>query len=217
MPCQARCVGSTQSNMSTPRQHRVQQIGRRADAHQVARAVGGQQLGREVRDVLALRRACRRRPARRSRSRRTDARVRKAADSRRSAGTTPPCTIANSACAGLVRAARLRSAQRCVRSIAARVARLVGGRVDALVEHHHDVGADRGLHLDRALGREQVHALIDVAAKARALLVDRAVAGQREDLIAARVGEHRARPAHEARGCRRRAGTAPGPGRSIRW
>ena len=49
VPCQARWVGRTQSNMSTPRQHRLQQIGRRADAHQVARPIRGQQLGGEVR------------------------------------------------------------------------------------------------------------------------------------------------------------------------
>jgi hypothetical protein len=74
---------------------------------------------------------------------------------------------------------------------------LVGLRVDALVEHHHDVGAERGLHLDRALGREQVRPLVDVALEARALLVDRAILGQGEDLVAPRVGEHRAVPAHE--------------------
>ncbi len=46
--------------------------------------------------------------------------VRNRADSARHSGTSPPCTIANSACAGFVRAARLRTAHRCVRSIAAR-------------------------------------------------------------------------------------------------
>ena len=69
--------------------------------------------------------------------------------------------------------------------------------VDAHVEHHHDVRADGRLHLDGSLGRQHVHLLVDVALEARALLRDGAVAGQREDLVAARVGQHGPRPAHE--------------------
>ncbi len=46
--------------------------------------------------------------------------VRNRADSSRQAGTRPPWTMAKSAWAGFVRAASERSAQRCVRSIAAR-------------------------------------------------------------------------------------------------
>ena len=42
------------------------------------------------------------------------------ADSARIAGESPPCTMAKRACSPLLRAARLRSAQRWVRSIAAR-------------------------------------------------------------------------------------------------
>ncbi|GAO02385.1 hypothetical protein PSR1_01257 [Anaeromyxobacter sp. PSR-1] len=56
--------------------------------------------------------------------------VRKPAEAARSAGSRPPWTMANSACSGLVRAARLRRAHRCVRSMAARIsgASAVDGR-----------------------------------------------------------------------------------------
>ena len=46
------------------------------------------------------------------------------------------------------------------------------GRVEADVEDHHHVRADRGLHLDRPLRREHVGTPVDVAAEARALLGD---------------------------------------------
>ena len=64
-------------------------------------------------------------------------------------------------------------------------------------ESGDDVRADGGLDLDGALGGEQVEALVDVAAEAGAALVDGAIARQREDLVPAGVGEHRAVPAHE--------------------
>ena len=42
-PLRARRVGSTQSNMSMPRATHLPEVFGRADAHQVARLVGGQQ------------------------------------------------------------------------------------------------------------------------------------------------------------------------------
>jgi hypothetical protein len=74
----------------------------------------------------------------------------------------------------------------------------LGRRGRAHVEDHHHVGADGRLHLDRALGGEDVGSPVHVASEARALLGDDPVVGEGEDLEPARVGEDRAVPAHEA-------------------
>ena len=80
-----------------------------------------QKLDGEARDVLLAARASRPRPGRRARSRRTGARVRNAADRRRSSGTMPLLHDREQRLRGrLLRAARLRSAQWCVRSMASR-------------------------------------------------------------------------------------------------
>ena len=87
----------------------------------------------------------------------------------------------------------------------------------ALVEHERDVGAERGLDLHRGLRRHEALGAVEVGAEAHALLgdlEDRAGAlavrlaaldlvgdgavAHREDLEAARVGDHRPVPAHEA-------------------
>src|SRR5690606_34001977 len=75
---------------------------------------------------------------------------------------------------------------------------VVGGRGDALVEHHHDVAADGALGGDAGLGREQVGAAVNVALEVRAVLVHGAGVGQRKNLKPARVGQHRTVPVHEA-------------------
>ena len=100
-------------------------------------------------------------------------------------------------------ASRLRRAQRVVRAVAASITSR--GRVArrALVEGHRDVGAQVLLDLHRALGREQVLAAVDVAPEAHALLVELAQRGEREDLVAAAVGEERPVPAGEAVEARR--------------
>ena len=96
----------------------------------------------------------------------------------------------------------------------------------ALVEHERDVGAQRGLDRHRGLGADEPLAAVEVGAKAHPLLLDRqdrpvrlgaaarpparrrsraaaldlvgdAAVAHREDLKAARVGDDRARPAHE--------------------
>ena len=76
------------------------------------------------------------------------------------------------------------------------VARRVARR--ALVEGHHDVGADGALGVDDALGGEQVLRAVDVRAEVAPLLAQLAAGGQREDLEAAAVGEHRPLPGREA-------------------
>jgi hypothetical protein len=86
----------------------------------------------------------------------------------------------NSHWSGRVCAARERCAQR------------------ALVERHRDVGAQVLLHLDRALGRQRVAGAVDVALEHHALFAQLAQPREREHLVAAAVGQERARPAAEA-------------------
>jgi hypothetical protein len=72
------------------------------------------------------------------------------------------------------------------------------GRGQANVEDHHQVGAERRLHLDRSLRCEVVVATVHVALEPCALLGERALGGEREDLESPGVGEDGAVPAHEA-------------------
>jgi len=65
------------------------------------------------------------------------------------------------------------------------------------VHGHHDVRADRALHADRGFGRKQVREAVHVAVEDGAFFFDLAEAREREDLEAARVGEHRTGPIHE--------------------
>ena len=76
------------------------------------------------------------------------------------------------------------------------IARRVARR--ALVESHHDVGADRTLRVDHAFGREQMARTVDMGLEMTPLLLKFAAARQREDLKAAAVGEHRPVPGREA-------------------
>jgi len=73
-----------------------------------------------------------------------------------------------------------------------------GGVLGALVEGHADVGAQRNLHVDGVLGSEKVAAAVQVRTEADALVGDLAQLAQTEDLKAARVGQHGARPTDEA-------------------
>ena len=174
----------------------VQEIGRRADAHQVARRRLGKEVDREAGDLLALgpRVAHRQAADREAVERMLGEEGGRLPPQRRD---HPPLHDREQRLRRVL--ARGEAAQRpAVRALHGGAhGGLLGRRVDAHVEHHHDVRPDRRLHLDRRLGREEVEAAVDVAAKARAALVDGAVARQREDLIAARVGEHGPRPAHE--------------------
>jgi hypothetical protein len=76
---------------------------------------------------------------------------------------------------------------------------LIGiGRIRrALVEHHHDVGAERILHLDRTLRRQLDQVAVDGRAKFDALLADLAQALQAPNLKAARVRQDRPLPVRE--------------------
>ena len=73
-----------------------------------------------------------------------------------------------------------------------------GGVLGALVEGHGDVGAEGDLHVHGVLGREEVAAAVEMRAEAHAFVRDFAQLAEAEDLEAAGVGEHGARPADEA-------------------
>ena len=74
---------------------------------------------------------------------------------------------------------------------------LLGGKLDALVELHLDVGTEQTLDVDGALGRQHVARAVDVRLEAHALLAHLADARQRHDLKAAAIGEDGPVPAHE--------------------
>ncbi len=92
-------------------------------------------------------------------------------------------------------AATLRPAHRQLHRARDLVARAVSAR--AFVERHDDVRAEQPLDLHRALGGEHVLAAVDVAAKLHAFLGQLAQLGKAHHLIAAAVGQDRARPVHE--------------------
>ena len=92
-----------------------------------------------------------------------------------------------------------RSPQRAESRMAFAASRVLARIGDAFVELHRDVRAEKvGLDLDGAFGRQEVRRAVDVRAELDALLLHLAQVGEREDLIAAAVGEDRMRPAHEA-------------------
>ena len=76
---------------------------------------------------------------------------------------------------------------------------LLGRRMRrALVEHHRDVGAEQRLDVDGCLGRQAAGAAVEVRAERHAVRIDGAPIGQAEHLETATVGEDGARPAVEA-------------------
>ena len=75
---------------------------------------------------------------------------------------------------------------------------VVGLAGSALVEGHDDVGSDDTLNVHYPFGGEEVAAAVDVGAEGAALVGDFAVFGKRENLKAAAVGEQRAFPTVEA-------------------
>ena len=179
-----------------PAVHGLEEVGRRADAHQVARQQAGQLGGHGAGELVAL--------GGRLADRETadgHAVERQAAEEVRALPAEVMVTRAlHDAEQRLRRVAPglqgpLRPAVR-ERHGRGRLGVRRGGR-DALVERHHDVAADRLLHREARLGREQVLLAVDVAAEARARLVHGAVSRHREDLESARVGQHRPVPAHE--------------------
>ncbi len=74
----------------------------------------------------------------------------------------------------------------------------MAGRIgQAFVEHHHDVAAERHLHIDGRLRREQVRIAVQMRAEQHAFLGDLAQSVQTEDLETSRIGQDRPRPGHE--------------------
>jgi hypothetical protein len=148
---------------------------------------------------------------------------------------TPGRSIATTACAQLARRVaigaalhdpeqRLAAAARVllraalepasVRRTPVRASALVGRIRRALVERHDDVGAERLLDLDRALGVSSSGRAVDLAREAHAAVGDLGLR-QREHLEAAAVGEDRSVPAHE-RVQPPSFATSSSPGRSAR-
>ena len=113
VPLRATRAGSTESNMSTPRIDRVEQVHRRAEAHQVARPriVGEQRHDDVERRATLGRRLVAGQPADAEPVEWQRRRWRASSRARRS-GSRPPWMMPNSAWSGRVCAARQRSAQR---------------------------------------------------------------------------------------------------------
>ena len=85
----------------------------------------------------------------------------------------------------------------------------------AFVELHLNVGAEKVLHLDGALGHQVVKGSVDVGPERDAPFGNGAELAKRHDLVAAGVGQDRPIPAHEAVQAAKRA-IRSAPGRSMR-
>ena len=68
----------------------------------------------------------------------------------------------------------------------------------ALIERHHDVGADDSLRLHAAFRAQTNQRIVHVAGEFGIVFAQGAAAGKRKYLIAARIRQHRSRPIHEA-------------------
>ena len=177
--------------------HGLEQISRRADAHQIARTILRQQFGDDGGAVLAL--AC---PLAHGQAADRETIERHLRDR--------PCALR----AQIRIACPLHDAEQGLRRIAARIQAALGpavrqmhgllgdtalnGRRHALIENHHDVAADGSLRGNAALGAQAHRRLIDITLELGAFLGDGAASGQREDLESAGIGQHRARPIHES-------------------
>src|SRR5436309_2198909 len=69
---------------------------------------------------------------------------------------------------------------------------------EAFVEHHRDVRSELRLHVGRLFRCQRVRRTVEMRPKMRAVLVDGAAGREAEHRIPAAVGEDRPRPAHEA-------------------
>ena len=69
--------------------------------------------------------------------------------------------------------------------------------LDALIEHHADIRAERALHFDRFLRRKHVLGAIEMRAEADAFIADLSQIREAKDLIASRIGQNPALPRHE--------------------
>src|SRR2546423_4662876 len=68
---------------------------------------------------------------------------------------------------------------------------------NALVEHHRDVAAERGLNFHCDLRRNERSRTVDVILKFNTFLSYFAQFREREDLVTAAVGKNRSVPTHE--------------------
>ena len=62
------------------------------------------------------------------------------------------------------------------------------GGLDAFVEHHRDVGAERELNFGGFLGREEMLGAVEMRAESDAFVGDFAKVGKAEDLESAGIG-----------------------------
>ena len=221
-PLRALRVGITQSNMSMPRAHRLRRGLRRADAHQVARSIGRHAAASSASSTRS-------RAPRRLADREAADRVAVEADARSAPRATRGAELQVACRPARCRTARSRLPRRVELGAAAlrpaqrqlhRVARLrLGGRVRrALVEHHHDVGVERAL--DLASSSPGVRNTASPSTGERNCTPSSVIlrsSREAEHLEAARVGEDRPLPVHEADAGRRARAITSGPGRSNRW
>ena len=177
---------------------RFQQILRRANAHQIARLVGGQRrcdlVDNAEHDLLRL---ADREPA---------DRIAGKADADEGTGALGAQRRVVAALHDAEQgAARRRTLERALAALgpAQRQPHRAfhfgtrRGQLQAFVELHHDVGPEQILDFDRALRRERDHRAVDVRAERDAALVELAQLRQRHHLEPARVGQDRVRPVHE--------------------
>ena len=177
--------------------HGFEDVERRADAHEVARAIKREKLCGEFAGVLAFAAALadgeaadgesiewhlrepRRALSPQVRKQRAlhdrKYRLRRIAARRETACGPALCDLQRGACGVFIRS-----------------------RGDALVERHHDVAADRALGLDAHFGTEHDALSVEVALEARAFLSHRALLRHGENLKPAGIREHGIFPAHES-------------------
>ena len=187
-----------------------EEVDRRADAHQVARArVVAERVGDDVqgRRHLGLRLPHRQAADRDPVERQPPI---AATDARRSSGSTPPWTMPKTAWSGAARRERA-LAQRCVWPSPRRPPARGSPGIHELVERHRHVRPEERLDLHRPLGGEPMRRAVEVRGEGHPVVVDPPQVGQAEDLEAARIGQDRSVPAHEpmqaaeaARSARRR-------------
>ncbi|EAU67275.1 hypothetical protein STIAU_4956 [Stigmatella aurantiaca DW4/3-1] len=178
--------------------HRFQQVRGRAHPHQVARLVRGQRGrgpgGHRLALLLGLPHrqpangeAIERQPREELRALVAQARVDTALDDAEQRLARGHLVLGRQAAHGPPVGALHRLAR----------ARLVRARVDAHIQHHHDLRVDRLLHGDARLGAEHLTAVVVEAAELRPLLGDEPVLRQREDLKPPRVRQNGPIPPHE--------------------
>ena len=75
---------------------------------------------------------------------------------------------------------------------------VAGGIGQAIIQNHHDVGAESRLNVDCNLRTEEMSAAVQVRLESHAVFADVAQRAQAENLISAAVGQDRPIPSHES-------------------